>query len=66
MPVLLGGHNLPPAPLVEIGLTDLPKSGGAMAMDVHIYLDVRLFLLKNTSTVQSRFSDTFGLSEKCH
>ena len=29
MPVLFGGHNL--LPLVEIGLTDLPKSGGAMA-----------------------------------
>ena len=28
VPVLFGGHNLPP--LVEIGLTDLPKSGGAM------------------------------------
>ena len=27
--VLFGGHNLPP--LVEIGLTDLPKSEGAMA-----------------------------------
>ena len=27
VPVLLGGHNLPP--IVEIGLTDLPKSGGA-------------------------------------
>ena len=27
-PVLFGGHNL--SPLVEIGLTDLPKSGGAM------------------------------------
>ena len=27
MPVLFGGHNLPP--LVEIGLTDLPKSGSA-------------------------------------
>ena len=27
--VLFGGHNLPP--LVEIGLTDLPKFGGAMA-----------------------------------
>ena len=26
VPVLLGGHNLPP--LVEIGLTDLPKFGG--------------------------------------
>ena len=26
MPVLYGGHNLPP--LVEIGLTDLTKSGG--------------------------------------
>ena len=26
VPVLFGGHNLPP-PLVEIGLTDLPKSG---------------------------------------
>ena len=29
VPVLFGDHNLPP--LVEIGLTDLPKSGGAMA-----------------------------------
>ena len=29
MPLIFGGHNLPP-PLVEIGLTDLPKSGGAM------------------------------------
>ena len=27
VPVLFGGHNL--SPLVEIGLTDLPKSGGA-------------------------------------
>ena len=29
MPVLFGGHNLPP--LVEIGSTDLPKSGDAVA-----------------------------------
>ena len=29
VPVVFGGHNLPP--LVEIGLTDLPKTGGAMA-----------------------------------
>ena len=29
VPVLFGGHNLPP--VVEIGLTDLPKYGGAMA-----------------------------------
>ena len=29
VPVLFGWHNLPP--LVEIGLTDLPKFGGAMA-----------------------------------
>ena len=29
VPVLFGGHNLPP--LVEIGLTDRPKFGGAMA-----------------------------------
>ena len=27
--VILGGENVPP--LVEIGLTDLPKSGGARA-----------------------------------
>ena len=27
--VLYGGHNMPP--LVEIGLTDMPKSGSAMA-----------------------------------
>ena len=31
VPVLFGGHNLPP--LVEIGLTDLPKSGGATPRD---------------------------------
>ena len=29
VPVLFGGHNWPA--LVEIGLTDVPKSGGAMA-----------------------------------
>ena len=29
VPVLFGGHNLPP--LIEIRLSDLPKSGGAMA-----------------------------------
>ena len=29
VPVLFAGHNL--LPLVEIGLTDLPKSEGAMA-----------------------------------
>ena len=29
VPVLFGGHNLPL--LVEIGLTDLPQSGGSMA-----------------------------------
>ena len=29
VPVLFGGHNMPL--LVEIGLTDLPKSGCAMA-----------------------------------
>ena len=29
VPVSFGGDNLPP--LVDIGLTDLPKSGGAMA-----------------------------------
>ena len=30
-PVLFDGHNL--SPLVEIGLTDLPKSGGATLRD---------------------------------
>ena len=30
-PVLFGGHNMPP--LDEIGLTDLPKSGGATPRD---------------------------------
>ena len=29
VPVLFGGHNL--SPYLEIGLTDLPKYGGAMA-----------------------------------
>ena len=28
VPLLFGGHNLPP-PLVKVRLTDLPKSGGA-------------------------------------
>ena len=28
VPVLFDGNNLPPPPLVEIGLTDLPKTGG--------------------------------------
>ena len=32
MPLIFGGHNLPP--LVEIGLTDLPKSGDAMTPPV--------------------------------
>ena len=31
-PVLFGGHNLPP-PLDEIGLKNLPKSGGATPRD---------------------------------
>ena len=31
VPVLFGGHNLPPPPLVEIELTDLPKSWGSLA-----------------------------------
>ena len=32
VPVLFVGHNMPfPPPLVEVGLTDLPKSEGAMA-----------------------------------
>ena len=31
MPISFDGHNLPPPPLVEIELTDLPKPGGAMA-----------------------------------
>jgi hypothetical protein len=32
VPVLLGGHNMHPS--VEIGLNDLPKSGGTMAPPV--------------------------------
>ena len=32
VPVLFGGHNM--HPLVKIGLTDLPKSGGTMAPPV--------------------------------
>ena len=32
VPVLFSGHNL--LLLVEVGLTDLPKSGGAMASPV--------------------------------
>ena len=49
VPVLFGGHKLPP--LFEIGLTDLPKSGGAMALSatpgaipLSIFLLLVLFL----------------------
>ena len=35
VPALFGGHNLPP--LVEIGLTDLSKSGDAMAWYLNFY-----------------------------
>ena len=31
VPVVMWGHNLPSALLVEIGLTDMPKFEGAMA-----------------------------------
>ena len=31
--VILGGENVPPRPLVEIGLTDLPKSGGHVNLE---------------------------------
>ena len=31
VPVLFGGLNLPPSPMIEIGLTNLQKSEGAMA-----------------------------------
>ena len=35
VPVLFGGHNL--TPLVEIGLTDLPKSGTTGLLMLHGY-----------------------------
>ena len=50
MPVLFGGHNLPP--LVEIGLTDLPKfvgtprddrPGYCAATEIQIILNVTFF-----------------------
>ena len=50
VPVLFGGHNL--APLAEIRLTDLPKSGGAMAptaptgttpLSLYVQLKTRLY-----------------------
>ena len=48
VPVLFGRHNLPP--LVEIGLTDLPKPGGAMAhtpgttgLLLNMFLIIRVF-----------------------
>ena len=31
----LGGHNLPPPPLVGIGLTEIPNSGWAKAHPAH-------------------------------
>ena len=37
VPLLFGGHNLPS--LVDIGLTDLPKSEGAMAPPANMYLN---------------------------
>ena len=33
VPVSFGGHNLPSPPQVEIGLTDLSKSRGALPTD---------------------------------
>ena len=40
VPLLFGGHILPP--LVEIGLTDLPKSGGAPPWTTPLNLEVDL------------------------
>ena len=37
VPVLFGGINLPP--LVEIGLTDLAKSGGALTTGLNLKTD---------------------------
>ena len=43
MPVLFGTHNL--HTLVEIGLTDLPKSGGAMAPLTPLVQEVTYYTL---------------------
>jgi hypothetical protein len=44
VPVLFGGHNLPS--LVEIGLTNLPKSGGAIP-DCDIHMVKNMIILTN-------------------
>ena len=54
MQVSFGGHNLPS--LVEIGLTDLPKSGGAMAppQTTSIFMFRKAELLKNASRIPTK------------
>ena len=71
-PVVLGGDNV--APLVEIGLTDLPKTGGAkappasslrQAWDI-FYLHQILLLLSNknifVSVTEEPFQCTYYIS----
>ena len=55
MPVLFGRHNLPP--LVEIGLTDRPKIGGALAPPGTTGLLYYYYYLYVTLRVVLGFSD---------
>ena len=52
VPVLYGGQNLPP--LVEIGLTDLPKSGGAQGRQACTHTRTSCSGVPEYNTAQSR------------
>ena len=47
------GHNLSPTPLVEIGLTDLPKSGGRGGGGVPLPLRDKMGFPLPTSSINS-------------
>ena len=68
VPVLFGGHKLPPS--VEIGLTDLPKFGGAMAPPAHPWgalssEEGTKFDLQTVSTDKKSVQDSFLYSPWC-
>ena len=71
VPVLFGGYNLPL--LVEIGLTDLPKSGGAMASPAppgNTGLTLTMFELKSNSidlasTKNAKLQIAKAMKQKC-
>ena len=51
--VVMWGHNLSLTPLVEIGLTDLPKSGGKEGGGVPLSLRDKMGFSLPTSSINS-------------